>query len=148
MIRKAEERDRRAIEDILAETMGPEYREEDLKELSRIISGEQIGFVASPEDYVAGYITCLKTFQVYKLETLAVRKDFQGMNLGTKLVAHLEGYLIENMTKPIVLNVVTNDNSSDPVKEFYLKCGYKISGVVENEYVLGDKQVHLSKILR
>lgn len=147
MIRTVEERDRRAIEVILAETMGLEYREEDLKELSRIISGEQIGFVASPEDYIVGYITCMKTFQAYKLETLAVRKDFQGMDIGKKLVAHLEGYLIENVTKPIVLNIVTNDNSSDPVKEFYIKCGYKISGVVENEYALGDRQVHLSKIL-
>jgi ribosomal protein S18 acetylase RimI-like enzyme len=147
MIRVAREQDRKAIEDILAETMGLEYREEDLREVSRVISGEQLGFVAAPEDYVAGYITCLKTFQTYKLETLAVRIDFQGMGIGRKLVRHLEGYLVANFGKPTVLNVVTNDNSHDPVKDFYLRCGYRVAGVVENEYVLGDRQIHLSKLL-
>ena len=142
--------DREIVIKLLSNTMSPEYMAEMEEELDRVILKKQAGFAAESDDnHVIGYITCLRTTKTYKLETLAVDNKFRGREIGRSLLSHLERHLLnEDNSDVVVLNVVTDDSSSDPVSEFYKKCGFEISGIVKSEYVPGDRQLHLTKILR
>jgi len=140
--------DREEILRILGDNMSSHFMPEMKEELERVLKNEQIGFLAQNDSSILGYITCLRTAETYKLETLAVDKSQQGKGYGRLLVDHICSYLLNNTAGPVVVNVVTDDASDDPVQEFYKKCGFSVSGIVENEFRLGDRQVHLAKILR
>ncbi len=148
-IRFARSGDRARIISILERAMSPEYMREMEDELDEVFAGRCIGFVSAVSSMPIGYITCQRTTETYKLETLAVDPEYQGRGIGRSLVQHLENYLLDTVPHTvIVLNVVTDDASEEPVMGFYEKCGFSKSGVVENEFSMGDRQVHLCKILR
>jgi len=142
--------DKEKIIGILSAELSPKYLSEMTEELEKVINGNEIGFMAFDvvNKKAVGYITCVKTTKTYKLETMAVDHNTQGKGIGKKLVSHLEEYLQQNVLENlIVLNVVTDNSADDPVQNFYKRCGFSVSGIVRNEYALGDEQVHLSKIL-
>jgi len=148
MIRRVTVKDQEEIMSVLGTTMSDKYIPEMRAELNEVVAGLVQGYVLLDDSSrLLGYITCKKTTDTYKIETLAVAPDQQGKGIGRLLVAYLEQILLESVSPPVVINVVTEDTSDDPVQEFYKKCGYKVSGVVENEFSMGDRQVHLCKIV-
>jgi ribosomal protein S18 acetylase RimI-like enzyme len=149
-IERPKESDKIPILKILSETLSPQYMPEMRDELENVVSGEQVGFAIYDDSAVPiGYITCRKTTETFKIETLAVDRMYQRKGIGISLITRLENYLLETLKDdPIVINVITDDAVNDPVQEFYKRCGFNVSGTVENEYRLGDRQVHLCKILK
>jgi PhnO protein len=67
-------------------------------------------FVALFENKVVGFITVVQTMALeyeigyLKINGLAVREDFQGRGIGTKLLKHAENYALEKGLSRLILN--------------------------------------------
>jgi len=147
MIREVSKSDGGKIFEFLQDGIGSEYLDQVTQEFMDAISGRLYGFVAANGDNILGYITCQRDVQTYRIGTIAVRSSSRGKGIGTTLINHLIDYLNREGADVNTLNVVTDADAGDNIR-FYSRCGFKISGYVNDEFIPGIGQVHLTRTLR
>lgn len=92
-------------------------------------------------EIIGGILSCLALWNVLSIETLWVKKEFRKKGVAKQLLSHVEAEAI-NMGCYIVY-LSTYDFQA---KDFYLKNGYEVFGVLE-DCPKGHKLYHLSKRL-
>lgn len=152
-VRDFRRRDRRRLKGMIESLfinghIGEEYIPEMVDEVSRASRGKLDGMVACEDGWPVGYAIYEKTTGTYKLETIMVRPGYHNKGIGRMLIEKVEEKLKNVTDGDVVLNVVTDISVDGPVGGFYESCGFKISGVVTDEYRPGDTIAHYSKHLQ
>ena len=127
---------------IAMQDIGPIYQSEVLDELEDISRGKCFGVCAVEDEQPVGYVTVKKTVDTYHLLTIAVDKLHRGKGYGSKM---LDGVFaeIENQGGRI-LNVITDADANQSLR-FYLRNGFVLTGIVQDEFISGVAQVHLTR---
>lgn len=127
---------------IAMQDIGPMYQSEILDELEDISRGKCFGVCAMDNGQPVGYVTVKKTVDTYHLLTIAVDKLHRGKGYGSRM---LDGIFaeIENQGGRI-LNVITDADANQSLR-FYLKNGFVLTGIVQDEFISGVAQVHLTR---
>jgi ribosomal protein S18 acetylase RimI-like enzyme len=118
------------------------YQSEILDELEDISRGKCFGVCAMDNGQPVGYVTVKKTVDTYHLLTIAVDKLHRGKGYGSRM---LDGIFaeIENQGGRI-LNVITDADANESLR-FYLRNGFVLTGIVQDEFISGVAQVHLTR---
>lgn len=143
-IRNIKPSDKEDIFEILKEAMSPQYLPLMNEEFDKILNGEYIGFVAIDDTTTLGYACIRPLVETYKLETIAVNQNMRNKGIGSELIIAISNYVRDNSKR--IINVDT-DSSDIRTINFYLRNGFRISGYVNDEYMGGVTQVHLSLTL-
>jgi ribosomal protein S18 acetylase RimI-like enzyme len=127
---------------IAMQDIGPMYQSEILDELEDISRGKCFGVCAMDDGQPVGYVTVKKTVDTYHLLTIAVDKLHRGKGYGSRM---LDGIFaeIENQGGRI-LNVITDADANESLR-FYLRNGFVLTGIVQDEFISGVAQVHLTR---
>jgi ribosomal protein S18 acetylase RimI-like enzyme len=127
---------------IAMQDIGPMYQSEILDELEDISRGKCFGVCAMDNGQPVGYVTVKKTVDTYHLLTIAVDKLHRGKGYGSRM---LDGIFaeIENQGGRI-LNVITDADANESLR-FYLRNGFVLTGIVQDEFISGVAQVHLTR---
>lgn len=127
---------------IAMQDIGPMYQSEILDELEDISRGKCFGVCAMDNGQPVGYVTVKKTVDTYHLLTIAVDKLHRGKGYGSRM---LDGVFaeIENQGGRI-LNVITDADANESLR-FYLRNGFVLTGIVQDEFISGVAQVHLTR---
>lgn len=127
---------------IAMQDIGSMYQSEILEELEDISRGKCFGVCAMDNGQPVGYVTVKKTVDTYHLLTIAVDKLHRGKGYGSRM---LDGIFaeIENQGGRI-LNVITDADANQSLR-FYLKNGFVLTGIVQDEFISGVAQVHLTR---
>ncbi|MBX3629818.1 MAG: GNAT family N-acetyltransferase [Nitrosomonas sp.] len=127
---------------IAMQDIGAMYQSAVLDELEDIARGKCFGVCAVENGQPIGYVTVKKTVDTYHLLTIAVDKRYRGKGYGSKM---LDGIFaeIENQGGRI-LNVITDADANQSLR-FYLKNGFVLTGIVQDEFISGVAQVHLTR---
>lgn len=127
---------------IAMQDIGPMYQSEILDELEDISRGKCFGVCAMENGQPVGYVTVKKTVNTYHLLTIAVDSLYRGKGYGSRM---LDGIFaeIENQGGRI-LNVITDADANQSLR-FYLKNGFVLTGIVQDEFISGVAQVHLTR---
>lgn len=127
---------------IAMQDIGSMYQSEILDELEDISRGKCFGVCAMDNGQPVGYVTVKKTVDTYHLLTIAVDKLHRGKGYGSRM---LDGVFaeIENQGGRI-LNVITDADANQSLR-FYLKNGFVLTGIVQDEFISGVAQVHLTR---
>lgn len=127
---------------IAMQDIGPMYQSEILEELEDISRGKCFGVCAMENGQPVGYVTVKKTVNTYHLLTIAVDNLYRGKGYGSRM---LDGIFaeIENQGGRI-LNVITDADANQSLR-FYLKNGFVLTGIVQDEFISGVAQVHLTR---
>lgn len=127
---------------IAMQDIGSMYQSEILDELEDISRGKCFGVCAMDNGQPVGYVTVKKTVDTYHLLTIAVDKLHRGKGYGSRM---LDGIFaeIENQGGRI-LNVITDADANQSLR-FYLKNGFVLTGIVQDEFISGVAQVHLTR---
>ena len=99
---------------------------------------------------IVGY-TCYNKIECslvsYDLDWIVVDKDMQGQHIGRALLLKTEEYILAEGGK-----FIYTETSSQPLyestRQFYLKCGYKLSAEFEDFYDIGDNKLVFVKDCR
>ncbi len=127
---------------IAMQDIGSMYQSEILDELEDILRGKCFGVCAMDNGQPVGYVTVKKTVDTYHLLTIAVDSLHRGKGYGSRM---LDGIFaeIENQGGRI-LNVITDADANQSLR-FYLKNGFVLTGIVQDEFISGVAQVHLTR---
>ncbi|MDC8445120.1 MAG: GNAT family N-acetyltransferase [Nitrosomonas sp.] len=127
---------------IAMQDIGPMYQSEILEELEDISRGKCFGVCAMENGQPVGYVTVKRTVDTYHLLTIAVDNPHRGKGYGSRM---LDGIFaeIENQGGRI-LNVITDADANQSLR-FYLKNGFVLTGIVQDEFISGVAQVHLTR---
>ncbi len=141
--------DLEGIEDVLASSgFFHPYEIKVAKELLeyRLEDGEKSGIdflIAEDNGKVIGYISssfndC--TISTHHLYWFAVHGDYRGKGVGSVLLARLEESIVAKGGKKIVLET-SGREIYNPTRAFYLKKGYKETGMIPDYYAVGDPNI-------
>lgn len=147
LIRKAELGDLESVLDVMRGEIDEAYFEDIAQEVWDISAGKAECFVAEAGSEVIGYASWRKKVQVAYLETIAVKPAYQGKGVGSRLLQEVIASIKEKEPDVTLLNVITDADAPDAIK-FYLKNGFAVSGLVEDEFIEKQAQVHLCLRLR
>lgn len=134
VIRELKKDDFSAVAQIIREDLGYESSSnEDVAErLDKIEShGDYITLVAVCNDNVVGFVGACRGIayefsgHYFRIVALAVRKDFRGMGIGSKLLGQVEEYAVREKAVGILLNSGLN---RDDAHAFYERRGYTKKG--------------------
>jgi ribosomal protein S18 acetylase RimI-like enzyme len=136
---------------ILKQEIGLQYLEQINEELNSILFGKVKGYVAVkreetatvPKETILGYASWTKKVHMAYLETIAVNSKLQGQGIGRLLMDHVVNDIKQKDPAITQLHVVT-DNDAKQAVSFYVRYGFCPSGCVNDEFILGTTQVHLS----
>lgn len=90
---------------------------------------------------IAGINACLYQWGIAHVDVLFVEEHYRGKGLGSKLLKHVEQEVLTAGATIIYL-----DTLDFQAKDFYLKLGYEVFGVLEN-CPKGHSRYFLSKLL-
>lgn len=76
---------------------------------------------------IAGINACIYHWGVLYVDVLFVEKNYRGKNLGIKLLQY-----VENEAIAFGAYLSHLDTFDFQAKDFYLKCGYEVFGILEN----------------
>ena len=82
------------------------------------------------------------TVNTYQLLIIAVDKDHRSKGYGARLVDRIFAEIRQRGGK--ILNVITDADANDSLC-FYLKNGFVLTGIVQDEFISGVAQAHLTK---
>lgn len=111
-----------------------EYRDRMMNigiQIGAFLDEEMIGFILSEKP----------TGGVMYVPWIAVKKEYQKLGIGKKLISFIEEYALEVGVHDIRLE------ASDDVKDYYIKLGYRIFGYDEKGY-FGQNHHYLKKLLQ
>jgi len=128
---------------IALQDIGSMYQSEIMDELEDISRGKCFGICALEENgQPVGYVTVKKTVDTYHLLTIAVDKLHRGKGYGSEM---LDGIFSEIKNQGgRILNVITDADANESLR-FYLKNGFVLTGIVQDEFISGVAQVHLTR---
>lgn len=123
-----------------AENFGEPFLETEMRTL-RWDSVPDLGkvFVATEENQLVGYIALRKRVFALNIDSIIVVKTHQRQGVGRALVGKAKDYAKSHGFK---LVRVDTGNFMDYAIKFYIACGFLPCGYVENDFGLGNKQVH------
>lgn len=130
------------LEKIALQDIGAMYQPDIHEELENIGRGKFFGFCAMENDKPIGYVVAKKTVNTYQLLIIAVDKDHRNKGYGARLVERIFAEIRQRGGK--ILNVITDADANDSLC-FYLKNGFVLTGIVQDEFISGVAQAHLTK---
>ena len=128
-IRKARKRDLSSIRRI-HEEFSEELSSEDPKWFRALLESRSrrlIFLVIEVDSRVVGYCLAYRNRDRGYIESIAVKEDYRGLGLGSRLLREVEKALAERGVSEVYLSV--KDWNTNAVN-FYLKHGYQVKGVV------------------
>jgi len=135
------------IKKILKDQIGNQYSKELELELKDIESGRVNGIVAVSKDTgLCGYASWRYRVESAYLETIAVDNKLQSQGIGGRLLRIIEQIILDEKPGITLLNVVTDSDALRTIN-FYIKNKFVPSGIVQDEFIPGTSQIHLSKKL-
>lgn len=142
LIRKFKQDDLSSLRSLIldADNFGKPFLEPELLNLKRD-SIPEFGcvYVAVLGDTIVGYITLRKNIFALAVDSIIVQKEHQRKGIGTALIEQAKTYGMSEGFK--VLRADTG-NFMDHAIKFYLACGFKPCGYVENDWGLNTRQLH------
>lgn len=129
---------------IALQDIGAMYESAIHDELEEVESGKSFGICAIDNGNLLGYAVAKRTVDTYHLLTFAVDRDHRGRGYGSLILDGIFGQIEQQGGK--ILNVVTDADAND-VLRFYLKNGFALTGIVQDEFISGVAQVHLTRRL-
>jgi len=127
---------------IALQDIGPVYQSEIHDELEDISQGKCFGICVLENNVPVGYVIVKKTVDTYHLLTIAVDKLHRGKGYGSQM---LDGIFAEiEKQDGRILNVITDADANESLR-FYLKNGFVLTGIVQDEFISGVAQVHLTR---
>lgn len=101
-------------------------------------------YVACLKSEIAGYITLRKNIFALAVDSIIVKKEHQRKGIGKALIEKAKDY-----AKSEGIKVLRSDTGTfmEYAIKFYLACGFKPCGYVENDWGLNTKQLHFYKDL-
>jgi GNAT superfamily N-acetyltransferase len=130
------------LEKIALQDIGAMYQPDIHEELEDIGRGKFFGFCAMENDKPIGYVVAKKTVNTYQLLIIAIDKDHRNKGYGARLVERIFAEIRQRGGK--ILNVITDADANDSLC-FYLKNGFVLTGIVQDEFISGVAQAHLTK---
>ena len=101
------------------------------KQFAYNIKKQKYFYVSKTENILIGYILCFEQKKVIRVYSLTVCKNFQGQDIGKKLLQ----YILNNSTENVSLEVNVNNFKAIAL---YKNLGFKISKQISNFYENGD----------
>ena len=130
------------LEKIALQDIGAMYQPDIHEELEGVGGGKYFGFCAMEENKPVGYVMAKKTVNTYQLLLIAVDKNHRNKGYGAQLVNRIFSEIQKQGGK--ILNVVTDADANESLC-FYLKNGFVLTGIVQDEFISGVAQAHLTK---
>ncbi|WP_177170333.1 GNAT family N-acetyltransferase [Nitrosomonas marina] len=127
---------------IALQDIGTIYRSEIEQELNDISFGKCFGISLMHNDESIGYVIVKKTIDTYHLMTIAVDKNHRGKGYGSMM---LDGIFTEIEKRGGRILNVTTDADANASLCFYLKNGFVLTGIVQDEFISGVAQAHLTR---
>ena len=126
-----------ALQDIGAMYQGAIY-----DELEDITLGKSFGVCALENGEPVGYAVAKRTVDTYHLLTLAVDTQHRGKGFGSLMLDSIFAEIEQQGGK--ILNVVTDADANESLR-FYLRNGFALTGIVQDEFIPGVSQAHLTR---
>ena len=126
-----------ALQDIGAMYQGAIY-----DELEDITLGKSFGVCALENGEPVGYAVAKRTVDTYHLLTLAVDTQHRGKGFGSLMLDSIFAEIEQQGGK--ILNVVTDADANESLR-FYLRNGFAMTGIVQDEFIPGVAQAHLTR---
>lgn len=130
------------LEKIALQDIGAMYQPDIHEELEGIEGGKFFGFCAMESNKPVGYVIAKKTVNTYQLMLIAVDESHRSKGYGAQLVDRIFTEIRQRGGK--ILNVITDADANDSLC-FYLKNGFVLTGIVQDEFISGVAQAHLTK---
>ena len=130
------------LEKIALQDIGPMYQSAIHDELEDISSDKCFGLCALDNDHPVGYVIVKKTVDTYHLLTIAVDTHHRGKGYGSLMLDSIFAEIEKQGGR--ILNVITDADANDSLR-FYLKNGFVLAGIVQDEFISGVAQVHLTR---
>ncbi|MCW5598084.1 ribosomal protein S18 acetylase RimI-like enzyme [Nitrosomonas nitrosa] len=127
---------------IALQDIGSMYQSAIHDELEDVTSGKSFGVCAIENGLPVGYAIAKRTVDSYHLLTIAVDQHHRGKGLGSLLLDSIFAEIKQQGGK--ILNVVTDADANESL-QFYLKNGFVLTGIVQDEFISGVAQVHLTR---
>lgn len=118
------------------------YQTEVHAELEDILQGRCFGLCAMNDGRPIGYVIAKRTVDTYHLLTIAVDENHRGQGHGSRLLDGIFAEVAQQGGR--ILNVITDADASESLR-FYLKNGFFLTGIVQDEFISGVAQVHLTR---
>ncbi|MBX3618084.1 GNAT family N-acetyltransferase [Nitrosomonas sp.] len=130
------------LEKIALQDIGSMYQPDIHEELEGIEKGKYFGFYAIEDSKPVGYVVAKKTVNTYQLMVIAVDKSYRNKGYGSQLVDRVFSEIQKQGGR--ILNVITDADANDSLC-FYLKNGFVLTGIVQDEFISGVAQAHLTR---
>lgn len=127
---------------IALQDIGSMYQSAIYDELEDVMSGKSFGVCALDSGNPLGYAVAKKTIDTYHLLTFAVDRDHRGRGHGSLILDGIFAEIERQGGK--ILNVVTDADANESLR-FYLRNGFSLAGIVQDEFVSGVAQAHLTR---
>jgi ribosomal protein S18 acetylase RimI-like enzyme len=127
---------------IALQDIGSMYQAAIHDELDDIARGKNFGVCAMDNGEPVGYAVARKTVDTYHLLTLAVDEQHRGKGFGSLMLDSIFAEIERQGGK--ILNVVTDADANESLR-FYLKNGFALTGIVQDEFIPGVAQAHLTR---
>lgn len=130
------------LEKIAMQDIGKMYLPDIQEELRGIENGKYFGFCALEDNKPVGFIVAKRTVNTHQLVVIAVDINYRSKGYGAQLVDRVFAEIQKQGGR--ILNVIT-DADADESLRFYLKSGFVLAGIVQDEFISGVAQAHLTK---
>lgn len=130
------------LEKIALQDIGAMYQPDIREELEGIEGGKFFGFCAVDNNKPVGYVIAKKTVNTYQLMLIAVDENHRSKGYGARLVDRIFTEIQKQGGR--ILNVITDADANDSLC-FYLKNGFVLTGIVQDEFISGVAQAHLTR---
>lgn len=127
---------------IALQDIGSMYQSSIHDELEDVTHGKSFGVCAIDNGDPVGYAVARRTVDTYHLLTLAVDKQHRSKGYGSLMLDSIFAEIEQQGGK--ILNVVTDADANESLR-FYLRNGFALTGIVQDEFIPGVAQAHLTR---
>jgi ribosomal-protein-alanine N-acetyltransferase len=127
---------------IALQDIGSMYQSAIHDELEDVTNGKSFGVCAIDNGNPIGYAVAKRTVDTYHLLTFAVDKHHRSRGYGSLILDSIFAEIEQQGGK--ILNVVTDADANESLR-FYLRNGFSLAGIVQDEFIPGVAQAHLTR---
>jgi len=128
----------------LRDEIGRQYAEEINWEIDDVIYKRRNArgiVMINPE--IIGYASWRKRVESICLETIGIRRELRGGGFGSELLKKAIEFAKVDFPNAQMINLVTDADARRNIS-FYAKNGFEASGIVNDEFIYGTPQIHMS----